>query len=67
MPNNPFNPIAAKTRLRVNGTLGRTERREINVLHPTGSLQVSSLSGFAQRFFGVGNVIARLHLQCRLV
>jgi hypothetical protein len=22
MPNNPFNPIAAKTRLRVNGTLG---------------------------------------------
>ena len=28
--------------------LGRAKRREINVLHPTGSLQVSSLSGFAQ-------------------
>ena len=30
--------------------LGRAQRREINVLHPTGSLQVSWLSGFAQPF-----------------
>ena len=28
--------------------LGCAQRREINVLHPTGSLQVLSLSGFAQ-------------------
>ena len=27
-PNNPFNPIAARTRLRVNGTLGREKRKK---------------------------------------
>jgi hypothetical protein len=30
MPNNPFNPIAAKTRLRVNGTLGPQEERSMS-------------------------------------
>jgi hypothetical protein len=30
MPNNPFNPIAAKTRLRVNGTLGVREGEDMS-------------------------------------
>jgi hypothetical protein len=36
MPNNPFNPIAAKTRLRVNGTLGQ-ERRLMQAVHHSSS------------------------------
>ena len=31
MPNKPFNPIAAKTRLRVNGALGRDKRKNERV------------------------------------
>jgi hypothetical protein len=32
MPNSPFNPIAAKTRLRVNGTLCRMKPRVLNLI-----------------------------------
>ena len=39
LPNNPFNPIAAKTRLRVNGTLGSMKTTLTEML---GVLEMSS-------------------------
>ena len=47
--------------------LGRAQRREINVMHPTGSIQVSSISGFVQPLSELAMSIARLHLQSRVV
>ncbi len=57
MPNNPFNPIAAQTRLRVNGTLAIMETHNAT-LQFNASLLREAVWFFWRRTVGVGILIA---------